>query len=106
MDVKTYAAIFDQGGCHDNDGHLLFPDHPPEVSSCVSGGSLGGYVLPLPASIALQWTERSWSDAFKPTHMQCVCVCVCVCVCITIIVHIIRAGSYLSNFYDSLYLLC
>ena len=50
----TYAAILNERGCHDNDGDLLFPDHPPEVSSRVSCGSLSGYVLPLSVSIALQ----------------------------------------------------
>ena len=40
---ETHSSLLLALGQHDNDGHIVLPDHPPEVSQSVLQWTLSGY---------------------------------------------------------------
>ena len=40
---ETHSSFLLALGQHDNDGHIVLPDHPPEVSQSVLQWTLSGY---------------------------------------------------------------
>ena len=53
LTISLYHISFNQFSCHNDDGGLLFPHHPPEVSNCMLQWTLCGYVLLRLVSITL-----------------------------------------------------